>query len=178
MRTTPLLHRSARAAAAGLALLAAGTAGAFDLAIADPSFALAVPGLPAIRVAEQPRGSATGRRVLGGRDATFAVDVALQRQAAEPSPRVCAGLFLRSLVVQPGMPNRDSIYRAPLDENTFLVIYLLGDAPQQALHAHIFSSAGSTHCVDAHFSRAATPGEDIDAWRVSFSTARAKPAAK
>lgn len=145
---------------------------AFDLRVPDPELSLTVPGVPAIALQEQSAGSPAGRRTLAGHDANFRVELSLSPQAGETSPRVCAGQFLRMLVAAPGMPPRDSIYRAPLDAQTFLVIYALGDERRPTLHAHIVGAAGRTHCADAHFSRAATPGEDIDVWRTTFTSAR------
>lgn len=160
-----------RIAAATLALLPLG-GWAFDIRVPEPELSLAVPGVPTIALQERPATVPPGRRILTGRDATFQVELSLAPQAGETSARVCAGQFLRTLVAAPGMPSRDSIYRAPLDAQTFLVIYALGDERQPTLHAHIVSAAGHSHCADAHFSRAAAPGEDIDAWRTTFTSAR------
>jgi len=151
-----------------------GVACAFELTLSDPEFALAVPGVPAIEVHEQPTKPAGAARLLTGSDKTFAVQVEVLRQPNAVSPRVCAGLLLRSLVAQPGMPSRDSIYRAPLNVNTFLVIYALGEGQAQKLHAHIISSAGTSHCANAHFVRRAIPGEDSDLWRTTFTSARVR----
>ncbi len=168
MRLTLVLLRSV-VAAVGLLPLAGW---AFDIRVPEPELSLAVPGVPAITLQERPATVPPGRRLLSGRDATFQVELALAPQSGETSARVCAGKFLRTLVAAPGMPPRDSIYRAPLDAQTFLVIYALGDERQPTLHAHIVSAAGRSHCADAHFSRAAAPGEDIDAWRTTFTSAR------
>jgi hypothetical protein len=74
------------------------------------------------------------------------------------------------------MPDRDSIYRAPLDENTFLVLYILGEARNRQLHAHLLAAASTTHCIEAHISRALREGEDEDNWRRSFDGARIRDA--
>ena len=68
------------------------------------------------------------------------------------------------------MPDRDNIHRAPVDPNTFLVLYLM-ELDGKRLHAHLLSAAGSTHCIDAHFSRTLPVGEDIDNWRTTFDGA-------
>ena len=99
----------------------------------------------------------------------------MSRQSSEMSARTCAGLLLRALLGRPGMPNRDNVYRAPLDISTFLVIYALRDGQQQKLHAHIISSAGKSHCANVHFMRQAKAGEDIDDWRTTFTSARVQP---
>jgi len=165
---------------AKLCLLAAlcgatGTAGAFELALSEPELSLSVPGVPAITLREQTPSPESSRRLLAGRDAVYTVEVELSRQASEVSPRTCAELLLRALLSQPGMPHRDSIYRAPLNISTFLIIYTAGEGPQEKLHAHILSSAGANHCANAHFIRQARAGEDADEWRTTFTSARVLP---
>lgn len=159
------------------ALIAHAAASAFDLRLPDPRLSLSVPDVPAIPLREQPAAPADGQRLLVGSDATYSVQLALHRQPEAVSPRACAAVLLRALVAQPGMPTRENVYRAPLDADTFLVIYALGDKAQMQLHAHILSAAGAMHCADTHFARKAAPGEDIDQWRKTFSTARVAPAA-
>jgi len=135
-----------------------------------------VPGVPAAQLHEKTEQStSSARRLLTGSVSNYSIEVELLPQPIEVSPRVCAGSLLRSLVAQPGMPNRDSIYRAPLNETTFLVIYALGEGQAQKLHAHVISAAGTTHCANAHFIRRGTPGEDIDNWRTTFTSARVVP---
>ncbi len=176
MRHRQPLHRFVTLALALLPMAAP----AFELTLPEPALSIAVPGVPAIALAEPAAATPDGRRTLAGHDTTYRVELALSPQrppAPEASPRVCAGQFLRTLVAAPGMPPRDSIYRAPLDASTFLVIYALGDERQPTLQAHIVSAAGTAHCADVHFSRQAAPGEDIDDWRTTFTSARvASPA--
>jgi len=150
-------------------------ASAFELRLSQPELNLSVPGVPAAELHEEAGQSASAKRSLTGVASNFAIEVELLAQTGQVSPRVCAGSLLRVLVAQPGMPNRDSIYRAPLDEFTFLVIYALGEGQARKLHAHIISAAGSTHCANAHFVRPASPGEDIDEWRTTFTSARVVP---
>ncbi len=150
-------------------------ASCFELALSQPEFHLSVPGLPAAELHEDTHPSVVPKRVLTGAVGKLDIELELSAQASQASPRTCAGSLLRALVAKPGMPNRDSIYRAPLDESTFLVIYALGEGPTQRLHAHVISSAGPTHCANAHFVRPALPGEDIDDWRTTFTSARVVP---
>jgi hypothetical protein len=146
-------------------------AAAFELGLRDPDLHLSVPQVPAIDMQEQPARGSGARRVLIGHDDTFTVELELSRQPNEVSPRTCAGTVLRAIVARPGMPNRDNVYRAPLNATTFLVIYVLNEQQQHKLHAHLISAAGATHCADAHFTRLAKPGQDVDDWRTTFSGA-------
>lgn len=151
-------------------------AAAFDASVTDPDFTIRVPALPSIALAQQPPQSRASK-LLSGSDGTHAVAVAIEPASQEISTRECAGTFLRALVRRPGMPSRDNIYRAPLDERTFLVIYVLDDKPKQVLHAHLLAAA-SAHCVDAHFSRDLRAGEDTDDWRRAFARAAIEPRAR
>jgi hypothetical protein len=173
-----LLQARTRLAALAMSLALgalAGPAAAFEWRGATPAVSITVPAVPAIALradAAPPAGSAAR---LAGSDGRFSVEVLMSApvaQAGGTSSRECAGGFLRTLVTRPGMPARDSIYRAALSEKTFLVIYLLGDAPAQQLHAHLVAAAGPQQCIEAHFSRPARPDEDTDDWRRTFSAAR------
>jgi hypothetical protein len=164
---------------AGMAcLLATPAAQAFEQAFSAPGFVLSVPKLPAIVLAA-PQPSADGReQVHEGHDATLQVDVHVAPAAGPAgaaSTRACASPFLRELVQRPGMPDRDAIYRAPFDADTFLVLYIREQAGQRLLHAHVLSATAGTHCIDAHFSRAYRGDDDVEAWRLSFSGARVLP---
>lgn len=154
---------------AALLAAACGGAGAFDLTVREPAFTLSVPDLPDFRL--EPAAAEGADRLLAGRDGALQATVALTRAAAEASTRLCAGGFLRALVARKGMPDRDSIYRAPLNETTFVVLYLLGDEPERSVHAHVLAAVGGSHCAEAHFWRPLTDGEDIDAWRQRFMRA-------
>jgi hypothetical protein len=162
------------AAITSRSLVAAGLCGAcavahaFDASIPDPPFTVSVPALPAIALTEQPASSPRATRQFAGGDGTYAVALSILRAERAVTTRECAGTILRSLIARPGMPARDSIYRAPLNERAFLVIYVLDRQAGPVLHAHLLASAASTHCIEAHFSRAKRAGEDEDDWRKSF----------
>lgn len=111
-----------------------------------------------------------------GQDTTYLVEIIATASAAASSTRACAGMSLRELAARPNMPDRDNIYRAPVDTNTFLVLYLMELDGQRVLHAHLLSAAASTHCIDAHFSRSLLVGEDLDNWRTTFSGATVRQA--
>lgn len=139
-----------RAVLALASVAAAWPAAAFEQRVDDPGFTVVVPLLPQ----------------------SVRADVHAAPAARGVITRLCAGEFLRALVKRPGIPDRDSIYRAPLDAGTFLVLYRLGDGGTRTLHAHLLAAARGTHCVEAHFERPLGPGEDEDDWRRSFAGAR------
>jgi hypothetical protein len=167
---------SALALACALActLASASTAAqAFEVRSTQPDFTIRVPQLPAIALAPPSPAPAGAARTLAGQDATYAVELMLTTADAA-STRTCAATFIRALVGRPGMPNRDHIYRAPLDVDTFLVLYIHGEPAR--LHAHILSAAAGTHCIELHVSRARRAGEDDDAWRRSFAGSHVRAA--
>ncbi len=141
-----------------LALVLAGApARAYEQTVAEPGYTVRAPAL-----------------------ADTGLDIVLQ---AEPVPqvgstRVCAGRFLRGLVRRPNMPDRDRIHRAPLDESTFLVLYILEAEGRRTLHAHLLGVLEGSHCLEAHFSRPMQDGDDTEAWRQSFAGASIRPSAR
>ena len=161
------MHPSRLLATASL-LAVCGGAGAFEQKVASPDFTVTVPNLPSIRLEAQAALDPGVSSAMTGEDGTYKVTLRVTKAEKETTTRACAGSFLRSLVARPGMPDRDNIYRTVLDEDTFLVLYILGAQGSQQLHAHLLSSASATHCIEAHFSRARRDGEDEDNWRSSF----------
>ena len=167
-----------RSFAALVLTLATASAGAFEQAFEAPAFVVSVPGLPDFRLAPAaPPGPAKGVAARG-QDAALSAEVMAIESRQAGSTRSCAGEFLRELVKRPQMPDRDSIYRAPFDAGTFLVLYILEQQGAKVLHAHLVSAAAGTHCIDAHFSRAMKAGEDEDAWRTTFTGARVREGAR
>ncbi|HET9645658.1 MAG TPA: hypothetical protein VFP68_20405 [Burkholderiaceae bacterium] len=165
MRTLPLLFV---ASLMGVHSFAA----ALEVKVPAPDFTVNVPSLPVIEMRQQPGQAAGSAPRMVGNDGTYKVEVSLSDAKKPITPRECAGSGLKAIMAQPGMPDRDNVYRAPLNPKTFLVIYLLPDGTQHMLHAHLLSSAGPTHCTDAHISRPARNGEDYDEWRKAFADAR------
>ncbi len=145
---------------------------AFEQAFEAPAFIVSVPGIPNLRLTSfSPPAPGVAAR---GRDDTYSIEVTALASPQAGSTRACAGQFLRDLVKRPQMPDRDSIYRAPFDTSTFLVLYIIEQPGPKVLHAHLVSAAGGTHCIDAHFSRDMKAGEDEDTWRTTFAGARVR----
>ncbi len=164
--------RGLRCIAASLLLGAASSAGAFEQTFEAPAFVVSIPGLPNFGLtpvrATEPQGSV----VASGRGGPYLVEITASASTQAGSTRTCAGNFLRELLKRPNMPDRDSIYRAPFDASTFLVLYIIEQQGKRVLHAHLLSAASGTHCVDAHVSRDMGRAEDEDNWRTTFTGAR------
>ena len=159
------------ASAVAFCLVQALPACAFEQSFDAPAFVVSVPRLPSIALAAPSASQGGGVLTARGQDATYVVEIIAAASAGASTPRACAGTLLRELTARPHVPDRDNIYRAPVDPNTFLVLYLMELDGKRSLHAHLLSAAGSTHCIDAHFSRALPVGEDMDNWRTIFDGA-------
>jgi hypothetical protein len=162
------------ALAAGSMLAQASPAYAFEQAFGAPAFVVSVPHLPNISVGAPSASAGGGVLTARGQDPTYVVEIRATASSSASSTRACAGASLRELAARPNMPDRDSIYRAPFDSNTFLVLYISETAGMKLLHAHLLSAAGGTHCIDAHFSRKLLAGDDVDNWRTTFTGARVR----
>lgn len=165
---------------AGAFAIATAPAAAFELALPEHAIVITVPAVPGIAVQPLPATAAKPAAALrlAGTDGAYRFDVALFDQGKPVSARECAGVRLRAIVSQPGMPDRDHVYRAPLSASTFLVVYAIGRGVQRDWHAHLIAAAGTAHCADAHFTRPARAGEDGDEWRLTFTNARIDAAAR
>ena len=146
-----------------------GSADALELKAENPDFTVNVPNLPSVRLERQTTSDSNVSTVLAGTDGTYKITLLTTRAQKEITTRECAGAFLRSLLARAGMPDRDNVYRTALDEDTFLVLYILVEPEGQQLHAHLLSSANATHCVEMHVSRARVENEEQDGWRQSFA---------
>lgn len=160
-----------------LGLLLGGPAAAFEYQLGGLDAVVSVPGLPQVSMRRLAVPGKGREAEWHGVDQALAVDIQAMAAPAEAAvgTRACAGVFLRELVRRPGMPDRDSIYRAPLDVGNFLVLYILDGSPARQVHAHLLAAPDAGHCVDAHFSRPLRDGEDVDDWRNSFRGAQVLP---
>jgi hypothetical protein len=149
---------------------------AFEQAFAVPPFVVSVPRLPNISVGAPIPSQGGNVLTARGQDTTYVVEISATASAGASSTRACAGASLRELVARPNMPDRDNIYRAPFDSNTFLVLYVMELGGKRLLHAHLLSAAGGTHCIDAHFSRSLLTDQDVDDWRIIFTDATVREA--
>jgi hypothetical protein len=151
---------------------------AFEQSFDAPPFIVSVPRLPNIALSAPSASQGGGVLTAQGQDTTYVVEIIATASPAASSTRACAGALLRELIARPNMPDRDNVYRAPVDPNTFLVLYLMERDGKRLLHAHLLSAAGSTHCINAHFSRTLPVDEDIDSWRTTFDGATVRQASR
>ncbi len=157
-----------------IAMLAAPVVGQAELAfdVQDPAFRVSIPNLPAMEMGSHPMRSASPHLRLLGREGPYTVSLLLPTADAGMTAMDCANATVGSLPRRPGVPAADSIYRARLDANTFLAIYVTPMPGFAQMHAHLMSAAGGTHCVEVHASMTSRSRDDLDPWIKGFTAAR------
>jgi len=162
------------AALAALALSASlpAAAGEFAFELDEPKFSITIPDIPPIPMKPHPmQGTHPHLRYLGA-DGAYSVSVNTPSAAAGMSALECAAAILRSLPQRPNVPAADEIYRARLDDNTYIALYAVQLPGFLQLNAHFMSAAAGTHCIEVHASKIATTQDDIEPWFKGFGKAR------
>jgi hypothetical protein len=156
------------------ALLASLACRAADFAfeVAAPSFKVSIPGLPPMKMETHPLHAEQPHLRYLGSEGPYTVQVATPTAAKGMTALECASATLRSMAARPGLPPSSEMYKAKLDDHTFVAMYLaaVGDVVQ--LNAHLLSAAGGTHCVEVHASKMSTSQDELDPWFDAFNRAR------
>ena len=175
----PPLSTSLAALAAALALLASAPAGAAEFAfeVAAPKFKVTIPDLPPVPMKPHPMHSTHPHLRFLGADGAYSVSVITPSAAEGMSALECAGAILRSLPSRPNVPAAAEIYRARIDDHTYVAIYAVQLPGFLQLNAHLLSAAAGTHCVEVHASKIATTQDDVEPWFKGFGKAKIEPAA-
>jgi hypothetical protein len=164
------------ALAAALAWLPAADAGAeeFVFAVTAPGFKVTIPDLPPLRMSPHPMQATHPHLRFMGAEGAYTISVITAR-AAGMSALECASAILRSLDARPNVPPAAELYRARLDDSTYVVLYAAHLPGILQLNAHFLSAAAGTHCIEVHASKFASSPEDIDPWFKSFGKAKIEP---
>ncbi|TWO72363.1 hypothetical protein FN976_06580 [Caenimonas sedimenti] len=67
---------------------------------------------------------------------------------------------------------QDKIRKGRIDANTFIALDASPLPGAVQMHAHLFSAAGGTHCVEVHATKVATSEADAESWFRGFAGAR------
>ncbi len=146
---------------------------AFD--VQEPPFRVSIPRLPVMHMADHPfKSTQPHLRLLGSKE-PYSVSILTPTADAGMRPVDCASSTVNSLVRRPGVPSQDRIYKAKLDSNTYIAMYVTPMSGFVQLHAHLLSAAGGTHCVEVHASMVSKSKEDVEPWFKSFADARIEP---
>jgi hypothetical protein len=162
--------------AAALAVLAAphSSAEEFVFAVTAPGFKVTIPNLPPLRMSPHPMQATHPHLRFMGAQGAYTISVITPR-AAGMSALECASAILRTLDARPNVPPAAELYRARLDDSTYVVLYAAHLPGILHLNAHFLSAAAGTHCIEVHASKIASSPEDIDPWFKSFSKAKIEP---
>jgi hypothetical protein len=162
--------------ALGVALAVASSPGAgadeFVFEVAVPHFKITIPNFPSLHMGPHPMQSGHPHLQYMGSDGPYSLSIITPTSAPGMTALECAGATVRSLASRPGAPPAAEIYKARLNENTFVALYSARAPGYMQLHAHFLSAAGGTHCIEVHASKIATSVDDIAPWFEDFRKAR------
>jgi hypothetical protein len=147
----------------------------FSLDMDQPPFRVQIPSIPAIKMSAHPMQAKGAHLRLHGVQEPYAVSVLTPTADAGMSAADCAGTLTRLLPKRPGVPAQDKIRKGRIDANTFIALYASPLPGAVQMHAHLFSAAGGTHCVEVHATKVATSEEDAERWFRGFANAKIEP---
>jgi len=156
------------------ASLSCGAAG-FDFEVAAPKFRVSLPAVPQMKMDLHPKSAEQPQFRYQGVEAPYTVSIFTPAAAAGMTPRECASATLRSMAGRPGVPPPAQLYKAQLNDATFVVIYASTFVGGVQLNAHVLSAAGGAHCIEVHVTKASMLTEDLETWIDEFEKARIKP---
>lgn len=159
---------------AALALLSSARAGAdeFVFEVAAPHFKITIPDFPPLRMGPHPMQSGHPHLQYMGSEGPYSLSIITPASAPGMTALECASATVRSLASRPGSPPAAEIYKARLDDNTYIALYSARAPGYMQLHAHLLSAAGGTHCIEVHATKIATSEDDIAPWFEGFRNAR------
>jgi hypothetical protein len=177
MEGGPAMRTAVLALAAAFAVLATARAAGeeFAFAVTAPGFRITIPNLPPLRMKPHPMHATHPHLRFLGADGPYTLSVITASAAPGMGALECASAILRTLDARPNVPPAAELYRARLDDHTYVVLYATQLSGFLQLNAHFLSAAAGTHCVEVHASKIATSPQDIEPWFKSFGKARIEP---
>lgn len=148
----------------------------FEATLSEPSFTVSIPTLPDIKLRTHPLQSSGAHFRLMGSDGPYTISIVTPTADAGMSPIECASSTIRSITSSPGAPDPSRIYRAKINDTTFVALYVTALAEQRQLHANFLSAVGGTHCIHVRVTMYPATREDFDAWFTRFKDARIEAA--
>lgn len=136
----------------------------FVFEASSPKFRITIPGVPPMKMDAHPMQASKPHLRFLGSNGPYTVSVITPAAAAGMTARECASSIVRTLGARPGVPEPSQIYKARINDNTFIAIYAwpLGGLVQ--LNAHVLSAVGGTHCIEVHATKMSTSEEDFALW--------------
>jgi hypothetical protein len=143
----------------------------FTFEVESPNVRVVVPNIPPVKLEPHPMRQARPHMRLLGTNGPFTVSVLMPTADAGMTPAECAGSTLGALPKRPGVPAQEKIFKARINERTFIALYDSQMAGETHLHAHLLSGVGGTHCVEVHVSKFPASEDDIKSWRKNWGAA-------
>lgn len=147
----------------------------FAFEMSDPRFRVVIPSLPAISMAVHPSHASKPHLRYLGANGPYTVSILAPTADAGMTARDCAVSEFKKLESVPGIPPPDKVYKAKIDDNTFVAIYAMPMEGTMTLHAHLISAAGGTHCIQVHASKTTRSKDDMEPWWKAFGNAKFEP---
>jgi len=146
-------------------------AGDFAFEVDSPGVRVVIPNVPPIKMGPHPLSQNQSHLRLLGSEGPFTVSLLMPTADAGMTPAECAGSTIGALPKRPGVPAQSQIYKARINERTYIALYRSQFAGEVQLHAHLVSAVGGTHCVEVHISKSPASDEDAKAWNKNWGTA-------
>ena len=143
----------------------------FSFEVSTPKFRISLPGLPAMKMDVHPMHGSQPHLQFLGSEGPYTVSVITPTAAAGMTALECAASTVRSLAKRRGVPESAQMYKARLNANTFLAIYVSPLDGVVRLNAHVLSAAGGTHCIEVHASMVSVSDDELAPWIDGFDKA-------
>lgn len=143
----------------------------FVFEVHSPTFKISLPNMPPMRMDVHPMHASQPHLRFLGSEGPYTVSVITPASAAGMTALECAASTVRSLGARPGVPQSSQIYRARINDNTFVAIYASPLGGVVRLNAHVLSAVGGTHCIEVHASKISTSEDDLAPWFEGFAKA-------
>jgi hypothetical protein len=143
----------------------------FAFEVPSPKFKVTLPNIPQLRMDVHPMNASRPDLRFLGSEGPYTVSIMTPTADSGMTALECASSMLRTLSQRPGVPQQDQVYRARINDNTYVAIYASKIPGAVHLHAHFMSAVAGTHCVEVHASKISTSPDDLDAWFKGFGKA-------
>ncbi|MEK6243865.1 MAG: hypothetical protein AABM33_05120 [Pseudomonadota bacterium] len=147
----------------------------FVFEVAAPKFKVTIPSIPQMRMDIHPKNPSQPHLRFLGSEEPYTIAVFTPAAAAGMTPLECASAIIRSLAARPGTPPSSQVFKARLNDNTFVAIYAAPLGAGVQLHAHFLSAAGGTHCIEVHATKISILEDDLASWITDVEKASIEP---
>ena len=147
----------------------------FVFEVNSPNFRVTLPNIPAMKLEVHPMQASRPHLRLLGSEGPYTVSVMTPTADAGMSALDCASSTLGTLSQRPGVPPQQQVFRARINDTTFVAMYASPIRNAIHLHAHLISAVGGTHCVEVHASKVSTSQDDLKPWFTGFGKANIEP---